>query len=532
MNKETRAELAKYLKPWLIDGDPTQIKTQKIIHMAKKKLSIPLGVSVVIEKYRGETLYNTLKKLPVGTSILYLTGKITQEELKEFILSKPKDSKFPQKERYLGDDAWASDLVSVLDELTEYLKSDKWDSVFEWDTTPEETEEVQPEVKEGVSKEQHEAALSAIEELKKNVEEGEKLQKEQEESFKKKLKKLSKKTLEERVKEVHVPPYEGTPEGTVSLKKAKDVFPNIKGTYDVPVWSWVDPEGNPVKHSYVPEVDPNYIFREKELSRVLYALQTSQRMYLHGHTGSGKTTLIEQVAAHLNWPFLPINLDSEITRMDLIGRDTLDADEHGSTVSTFVDGVLPMAMQGPFIACFDELDFVRPDVAYVMQRVFEGNGLRITEDGGREVVPHEMFRMFATGNTVGQGDEHGMYQGARPQSLALLDRFTVWLKVDYLEEDKREKLISDTCLSLKPELVQQINNYVSEHLEAFTSNKVLQPITPRGMLSVAKAMEYLSMVNSKSDKENLKEALSMSVLDRATEQDHAVLKGLVDRVFK
>ena len=135
-----------------------------------------------------------------------------------------------------------------------------------------------------------------------------------------------------------------------------------------------------------------------------------------------------------------INFDSEISRFDLIGRDILIS-EDGKTVSKFVDGLLPQFMSTPTIACFDEIDFVRPDVAYVMQSALEGNGLVITEDGGRIVRPHSHFRMFATGNTQGQGDEKGMYQGARPQSLALLDRFTVWAKIDYLDAKQRRNLV-------------------------------------------------------------------------------------------
>ena len=115
-------------------------------------------------------------------------------------------------------------------------------------------------------------------------------------------------------------------------------------------------------------IDPNYIFRPEELMKVLYALITNQRAYLYGDTGTGKTTLIEQVAARLKWMFGRINFDSEISRFDLIGRDILIS-EDGKTVSKFVDGLLPQFMSTPTIACFDEIDFVRPDVAYVLSLI-------------------------------------------------------------------------------------------------------------------------------------------------------------------
>jgi cobaltochelatase CobS len=319
------------------------------------------------------------------------------------------------------------------------------------------------------------------------------------------------------------------PNGRVKTAKAYDVFGLTRGretfNFDVPVWMW------DADHPHVPDVDADYVFRPFELLRVLYALITNQRAYLHGHTGSGKTTLIEQVAARLCWPFMRVNFDSEITRMDLIGRDVLTNDG-GVTASKFVDGILPQMMSGPYIGCFDELDFVRPDVAYVMQRAFEGNGLLLTEDGGRMIRPHSMFRAFATGNTVGQGDEFGMYQGARPQSMALLDRFTVWIHVDYMSSKDRLTLIKARCPALGDELTNKLNQYVGEHLEAFKGSKVLQPISPRGYLALGNALATFTAYFPMSSRASaIEQAIQTTILDRATSQDRAVLKGIADRVF-
>ena len=310
------------------------------------------------------------------------------------------------------------------------------------------------------------------------------------------------------------------PAGKVVQKRVCDLFPGTKLEFEVPCWEW---EG---VHPLVPNADPFYIFREDLLVSALYAIQTNQRAYLQGHTGSGKTTLIEQIAARLNWPFMRVNFDSEITRMDLIGRDTL---KEGASV--FVDGILPQMMQGPHIAVFDEIDFCRPDVAYVMQSALEGNSFKITEDGGREVKPHPMFRMFATGNTVGQGDEHGMYQGARAQSLAFLDRFQVWIKVPYLTKDERLELISRSYPSLSKETAELINKYATEHLAAFEQANVLQPISPRGILALARSTAMLTSMYGNQQKA-LKEAMQMVILNRCTNSDHVVLKGVVDRVLK
>ena len=319
------------------------------------------------------------------------------------------------------------------------------------------------------------------------------------------------------------------PAGKVVLKNAAEVF-GLSGAaasqfgFDVTVWEW---DG---VHPHVPVIDPSYIFRPEELLRCLYALLTNQRAYFYGHTGTGKTTLIEQVAARLLWPFMRVNFDSEITRMDLIGRDTLST-EGGVTVSKFEDGILPQAMSGPYILCCDEVDFVRPDVAYVMQRALEGNGLLLTEDGGRVIEANPMFRMFATGNTQGQGDEHGMYAGARPQSMAFLDRFTVWCQVDYLGANDRKKLIKAKVPSLTADQLELVHKYSSEHIAAFTNAKIMQPLSPRGMISLAQAIAMFSSMAAKGDEKGaIKRAFGTTVLDRATSNDHAVMHGIMDRL--
>jgi len=318
------------------------------------------------------------------------------------------------------------------------------------------------------------------------------------------------------------------PSGKQVTKKAHEVFTIPSASkkmfdFDILTWEWEKP------HPYVPAIDSGYIFRPSSLLRVLYALNTNQRVYLHGHTGSGKTTFIEQVCAYTSTPFMRVNFDSEVTRMDLLGRDVLTTGSSGATESKFVEGILPKMMTTPCVGCFDEIDFIRPDVAYVMQRAFEGNGLMLTEDGGRVVQPHPQFRMVATGNTVGQGDEYGMYQGARPQSMAMIDRFTIWVNVPYLDKKQRDDLLKSKVPLLKDNQREQLNQYVGEHLEAFTTSKVLQPISPRGMLSLGDTIvNFCTLFNNK---DAVNEALEAVILDRCTQQDRAVLKGIVNRIF-
>jgi cobaltochelatase CobS len=321
------------------------------------------------------------------------------------------------------------------------------------------------------------------------------------------------------------------PEGEVVMRKAADVF-GIKGaaakafSFEVPTFKWK------FTHPDVPQIDPDYVFRPDMLVTLLLAIVKGQQPWVHGHTGSGKSTLVEQIAARLEWPVKRVNFDSEITRMDLVGRDTLVVDPtSGTTVTKWEDGVLPQALRGPNILLLDEIDFVRPDVSYVMQRIAEGKGLLLNENSGEYVKPHPMFRLFATANTVGQGDEYGMYQGARPQSMAFLDRFFPFVHVGYMNETQERDLIRKRVPAIDMDAANLIAKYVTEHRQAFTNAQVMQPLSPRGIGAVADS--YVSFYEILGDrKKALRRAFEDMVLAKATGQDRAVFKGLIDRVLK
>ncbi len=324
--------------------------------------------------------------------------------------------------------------------------------------------------------------------------------------------------------------YEGDgeiPEGEMSYKKASDVFDIRRGKkafdFDIPYFEWES------QHPQVPAIDEGYIFRPMPLLNVLLAIVNNDKAYLVGHTGTGKTTLVEQVLARMNYPMIRVNFDSEITRMDLIGRDVL-VNEEGNTVSKFVDGVLPTALSGPYVLVCDEIDRIRAEVSYVFHRMLENNGLLLTEDGGRLVRPHPMHRLIANANTVGQGDDYGMYQGARPQSQAFLDRFTRWINVDYLKAKDETKLLQNNCPALPEKYTEAIVRYAREHREAFVNAEVLQPLSPRGVVALGETLvHFLALLPDEGKAAS--EALETVVLNRASPQDRAVLKGLVNRVW-
>lgn len=524
----------------LLDPEKWEIKGKDIKHAFKRfmKNLRPVECDAVEEKFK-KTFYKSLDLIPPFVVLFVASGAVDVDTYFKTVLDAPADAQIIPN--FVPEDKFVSTLWGMYRHWAAFKEGYVDISVAEGMGIPV-LPSLTPEKRTTLDQVLTSFSVPAYTELEKYISTTSRVQASlatEVETIKKatakeiaKFKRESKQLVDaisRMTKELAAKPFEdakvvgdGTiPNGKIAMKKAGDVFPSLVGVdMEIPVWEW---DG---VHPDVPAIDPHYIYREDLLVKALYAILSNQRMYLQGHTGAGKTTLIEQIAAHLNWPFTRINFDSEITRMDLIGRDTL---QDGKSV--FVDGMLPRAMSGPYICVFDELDFCRPDVSYVMQAALEGNGLNITEDGGRVVHPHEQFRMFGTGNTVGQGDEHGMYQGARPQSLAFLDRFTIWAKVEYLSDNERQDLVRRHFPALSDTDVTTIGKYTTEHLEAFEKSRVLQPISPRGMLAIARSVMFFNAVYPK-DKKNMYRALKQTIVDRATESDAAVLGGLVDRVSK
>jgi cobaltochelatase CobS len=191
---------------------------------------------------------------------------------------------------------------------------------------------------------------------------------------------------------------------------------------------------------HVPEMDPDYLFDRDTTLAILAGFAKNRRVMITGYHGTGKSTHIEQVAARLNWPCVRINLDSHVSRIDLVGKDAIVIKE-GKQVTEFRDGILPWAVQHNIALCFDEYDAGRPDVMFVIQRVLEVQGRLTLLDQSRVIKPHPAFRLFSTTNTIGLGDTSGLYHGTQQINQGQMDRWSIVATLNYLPHDKEVGIV-------------------------------------------------------------------------------------------
>ncbi len=191
---------------------------------------------------------------------------------------------------------------------------------------------------------------------------------------------------------------------------------------------------------HVPPLDPAYHFDYDTTLAILAGFAHNRRVLIQGYHGTGKSTHIEQVAARLNWPCLRINLDSHISRIDLVGKDAIVLRD-GKQVTEFREGILPWALQRNLALVFDEYDAGRPDVMFVIQRVLEVEGRLTLMDQSRVIFPHKAFRLFATANTVGLGDTTGLYHGTQQINQGQMDRWNIVATLNYLPHEDEMKIV-------------------------------------------------------------------------------------------
>jgi cobaltochelatase CobS len=210
-----------------------------------------------------------------------------------------------------------------------------------------------------------------------------------------------------------------SPDTSVSAREAFGIDSDVR----VPAFSQ--------RTEHVPALDETYRFDKETTLAIIAGFAFNRRVMIQGYHGTGKSTHIEQVAARLNWPCIRINLDSHISRIDLVGKDAIVLRD-GQQVTEFREGLLPWALQHPVALVFDEYDAGRPDVMFVIQRVLEVEGKLTLLDQNRVIHPHPAFRLFATANTVGLGDTTGLYHGVQQINQGQMDRWSIVATLNYL----------------------------------------------------------------------------------------------------
>src|SRR5579859_3125030 len=218
------------------------------------------------------------------------------------------------------------------------------------------------------------------------------------------------------------------PDRTVSVREAFGVDSDMK----VPAFSYRD--------SHVPDFDDAYRFDPQTTLAICAGLAHDRRVMIQGYHGTGKSTHIEQVAARLNWPMIRVNLDSHVSRIDLVGKDAIVLKD-GKQVTEFREGMLPWCLQRPMALVFDEYDAGRPDVMFVIQRVLEAQGKLTLLDQNRVIRPNRYFRLFSTTNTIGLGDTTGLYHGTQQINQGQMDRWSIVATLNYLAHDVEAEIV-------------------------------------------------------------------------------------------
>ena len=222
-----------------------------------------------------------------------------------------------------------------------------------------------------------------------------------------------------------------------SLQKP-DIKLSVKQSFGINTKMEID--GFSKKNEYVPKIDQDYKFDRDTTLAILSGFSFNKRVLIQGYHGTGKSTHIEQVAARLNWPCIRVNLDSHVSRIDLIGKDAIVLKD-GKQVTEFKEGILPWSIQNPVALVFDEYDAGRPDVMFVIQRILESEGNFTLLDKNKVISQHDYFRMFATTNTVGLGDTTGLYHGTQQINQGQMDRWNIVSTLNYLPFDKELEIV-------------------------------------------------------------------------------------------
>ena len=306
---------------------------------------------------------------------------------------------------------------------------------------------------------------------------------------------------------------ENTPDMKVSVRQ---VF-GIDSDMEVPAFS----QGSP----HVPDLDPDYLFNAETTMAILAGFAHNRRVMVQGYHGTGKSTHIEQVAARLNWPCVRINLDSHVSRVDLVGKDAIVIRE-GQQVTEFREGILPWALQSNTALVFDEYDAGRPDVMFVIQRVLEVSGRLTLLDQSRVIRPHPAFRLFATTNTIGLGDTSGLYHGTQQINQGQMDRWSIVVTLNYLPHDEEVNIAAAKVKSFDtPDGRKALSNMVrlaDLTRNAFINGDLSTVMSPRTVITWAENAEIFGDVGR---------AFTLSFLNKCDELERGLVAEFYQRCF-
>ena len=307
----------------------------------------------------------------------------------------------------------------------------------------------------------------------------------------------------------------------------KDVEPqlqiNVKEVFKIDINLSVLGFQNRVER--VPEIDPNYKFDKTTTLAILAGFQYNRRVMIQGYHGTGKSTHIEQVAARLNWPCVRVNLDSHISRIDLIGKDAIKLVD-GKQVTEFQEGILPWALRNNCALVFDEYDAGRPDVMFVIQRILETDGKLTLLDQNEVITPSNNFRLFATANTVGLGDTTGLYHGTQQINQGQMDRWSLVATLNYLSHEEETNIVLGKVPNFENDKgrlqIKQMVSVAELTRNAFMNGDISTVMSPRTVIAWAENAEIF---------ENIGFAFRLTFLNKCDELERQAVAEFYQRCF-
>lgn len=315
----------------------------------------------------------------------------------------------------------------------------------------------------------------------------------------------------------HIKEKEGKYTSIPDIKvSAREAF-GLDIDWEIPAFSEDSPN--------VPKIDKTYQFNHDTTMAILAGFAHNRRVMIQGYHGTGKSTHIEQVAARLNWPCVRINLDSHVSRVDLIGKETIVLQE-GKQITRWKDGLLPWSIQNPVALVFDEYDAGRPDVMFVIQRILESEGKLTLLDQNRVLRPHPAFRLFATANTIGLGDTTGLYHGTQQINQGQMDRWNIVAQLNYLPHDDE----MDIMLAKFPDLnteegkdnVDRMVRMADMTREGFINGDLSTLMSPRTVIAWIENMMIF---------DNRDVAFQLSFMNKCDETERPIIAEYYQRCF-